>query len=141
MLLFWQGNKEGQCDGFYNRSNVVVLTGEQRRALWRLLLSLECCCFDRGTKIILREFSNWKEFEWEIYLYDIRLFITSLIITLIFHCTLYLVQNEKSRKLGKRKVNIKCFLCCLGLDAICKCFVYFIFNILSSSYINAIVFY
>ena len=64
-------------------------------------------------------------------------FIVSLIITLRFQCTLYLIQNEGSKK---KKGNIKCFLRCLGLDPIYKFFVCFIFNILSVSYINAMFF-
>ena len=37
----------------------------------RLLQSFEYCCFDRGTNIILREFSDRNDLDCEIYLYDI----------------------------------------------------------------------
>ena len=39
------------------------------------------------------------------------------------------MNDQKGSK--KRKGNIKCFLPYLGPDRIYKCFVYFIFNILS----------
>ena len=47
--------------------------------------------------MILREFSdrnNLKIYELTIDLYDIYSFIVSLIITLIFYGTFYLIQNE-----------------------------------------------
>ena len=94
--------------------------------------------FDIGTKIVLREFPNRKDLEWEIYLYH---FINSLLITLTFHCTLFLIQinNEDSWKKKNRNYN-KFFLCYSGLDAIYKCFLYFIFNILASSYVLVLCF-
>ena len=69
----------------------------------RLLRTLEFCCFNTGTKIILRELSDRNDLEWKIYLYDIYSFVASLIITLKFHFTLYLIQTEWSKKLEKRK--------------------------------------
>ena len=75
----------------------------------RLLQALGFCCFDRGTRILLKEFSDRNDFEWEIYhLCDIYSFVASLIITLKFHCTLYLIQNEWSKWPKNRNGNIKC---------------------------------
>ena len=58
------------------------------------LQPLECCCFDRGTKMILRDFSDRDDFKLEVDLYNIYSSIGSLIITLAFHGTVYLIQNE-----------------------------------------------
>ena len=56
---------------------------------------------------------------------------------------MYIVFNSKliTKIAGKKKRNYnKFFLCYSGLDAIYKCFLYFIFNILVSSYISAVFF-
>ena len=53
--------------------------------------------------------------------------IITLIITLTFHCK-------------KNKVTWKVFLGYLGLDSIYKCFIHFIFNILSLPHISAMFF-
>ena len=74
----------------------------------QILQVLECCCFDRGTRVILREFLERNNLEWEIYLYNIYFLVASLIITLTFHCTLYLSHNEWSRRLERIRGNIKC---------------------------------
>ena len=47
-------------------------------AVWRLLPAFDCFCFDRRTRIILREFPDRNDLEWEIYLYDIYYFVASL---------------------------------------------------------------
>ena len=65
-------------------------------------LPLECCCFDGEAKTSLRDFPDRDDFKWEVYLYEIYSFIGSLITTLAFHCTLYLIQNEWSTALGKK---------------------------------------
>ena len=62
--------------------------------------------------------------------------IINNIITVTFHCTLYLIQNEWSKRLERKKS----YLGYLGLDKIYKCLIYFIFNVLSSSYISAMFF-
>ena len=62
-------------------------------AVGELVQALECCCFDRGAKIILREFSDRNDFELENYLYDIYSLVASFIKTLEFHCIWYLIQN------------------------------------------------
>ena len=80
----------GKCNGATSSSTQILL-------------------FERGTSIILRELLDRNDLEWEIYLYDIYSLVDSLIITLIFHCTLYLIHNEWSRKLEKIRGNIKCF--------------------------------
>ena len=52
--------------------------------------------------MILREFSDRNDltiYELTIDLYDIYYFVASMIITHTFHCTLYLVQNERSARL------------------------------------------
>ena len=48
------------------------------------------------------------------------------------------MNDQEGRK--KENVTENVFLRYLGLDTICKCFVYFIFNNLSSSYISAMFF-
>ena len=67
-------------------------------AMVPLLQPIECWCFDRGTKIILSEFSDKNNLEWGIYIYDKYSLIASLIITLTFHYTLYLIQNQEGLK-------------------------------------------
>ena len=97
------------------------------RVMGRLLQPLQCCRFDRGTKIILREFSNRKELEWEIYLYDMFFYC---FIGNNTHISLYVVFNSKwmiNKGSKKRKGNTKCFVHYRGLDALYKCFLYFIF--------------
>ena len=72
------------------------------KATGRLLQPLECCYFDRGTKMILREFSYRNDltiYEPTIDLYDIYYFIASLIVTRTSHCSLYLIQIEWSTRL------------------------------------------
>ena len=100
----------------------------------RLLQALKWHYFGKGTRIILREFLDRNDVELEIYLYDIYYLVASLIITLTFHCTLYLIHNEWSRRLEKIRGNINCF------EAIYKCFVHFIYNILPSPCIGAMFF-
>ena len=73
--------------------DIVFLPNIAKERQWDGFFTLECWCFDRGTKIVLREFSDRKDLELEIYLYDIYYFIASLLITLAFHCTLILIQN------------------------------------------------
>ena len=78
-------------------------------AMRRLLQALGFCRFDRGIRILLKEFSDRNDFEWEKYhLCDIYSFVVSLIITFKFHCTLYLIQNEWSKWPKNRNGNIKC---------------------------------
>ena len=96
--------------------------------------------WQRNNRIIFRESSDRNNLAWEIYLYDTYPFVVSLIINLTFHGTLYLIQNKWSRRLEKGKDNINVFLRNLDLDAIYNCFIYFIFNILSSSCISVMYF-
>ena len=110
----------------------------------RLLQTLKCCCFDRGEKTALREFSNRNDLEWESYLYDICYFIVSLIITLTFHFVFnpkWIVEKARKKQTNKKKTgNIEYFSTLSWPYAIYKCFVYFIFSILSSSHTGAMFF-
>ena len=128
-------------DTKYMQKNYLPVKYWKERAMGRLLQTLKCCCFDRRTKTILREFSHRRVRNLSIRLCS---FIASLIKTLTFHCTLYFVQNGWSRRLKKnrwhKKSDIKYLFTLLGLDPIYTCFVYFIFNVLFLSRIPAMFF-
>ena len=75
----------------------------------RLLQTLKCCYFDIG--IILREFLDRNDLEWEIYLYDIYSLVASLIINLTFHYTfIKFVTNDQE---GAKKWGNKLFFCAI----------------------------
>ena len=80
----------------------------------RLLQALECCCFDRGTKAVLRYFSD-RSFKQRPRGRNLAIryisFIALLIITLAFHCKLHCTYFKMNDQEGskKRKGNIKCF--------------------------------
>ena len=59
--------------------------------------------FWQRKKIVLRELSDRNYLEFGIYLYNKYSLISSLVITLTFHYTLYLVQYKRSRRLQKKK--------------------------------------
>ena len=120
-------------DTKYMPKNSLPVKYWKERAMGRLLQTLKCCCFDRRTKIILREFSHRRVRNLSIRLYS---FIASLIKTLTFHCTLYFVQKEQVTQ----KSDIKYLFTLLGLDPIYTYFVYVIFNVLFSSCISAMFF-
>ena len=80
--------KKVQCDDFFKNSNVVILTEALGQS---------------------SEYSDRSDLEWKVYLYNIYSLVASLIITLTFHCTLHLIHNEWSRRLEKRRGNMKCF--------------------------------
>ena len=120
-------------DTKYMRKNSLPVKYWKERAMGRLLQTLKCCCFDRRTKIILREFSHRRVRNLSIRLYS---FIASLIKTLTFHCKLYFVQKEQVTQ----KSDIKYLFTLLGLDPIYTYVVYVIFNVLFSSCISAMFF-
>ena len=91
-------------DTKYMRKNSLPVKYWKERAMGRLLQTLKCCCFDRRTKINLREFSDRRVRNLSIQLCS---FIASLIKTLTFHCTLYFVQNGWSRRLKKNRWHKK----------------------------------
>lgn len=47
--------------------NYLSVTYCKERAMGRLLQQLGCCCFNRGAKIILREFLHRNDLESEFY--------------------------------------------------------------------------
>ena len=59
--------------------------------------------FWQRKEIVLRELSDRNYLEFGIYLYNKYSLISSLVITLTFHYTLYLVQYKRSRRLQKKK--------------------------------------
>ena len=120
-------------DTKYMRKNSLPVKYWKERAMGRLLQTLKCCCFDRRTKIILREFSQRRVRNLSIRLCS---FIASLIKMLTFHCTLYFVQKEQVTQ----KSDIKYLFTLLGLDPIYTYVVYVIFNVLFSSCISAMFF-
>ena len=120
-------------DTKYMPKNSLPVKYWKERAMGRLLQTLKCCCFDRRTKIILREFSHRRVRNLSIRLCS---FIASLIKMLTFHCTLYFVQKEQVTQ----KSDIKYLFTLLGLDPIYTYFVYVIFNVLFSSCISAMFF-
>ena len=77
----------------------------EESAMGRLLQALECCYFDRGTRIILRDFLDRKDLEWEIFLHNIYSLVASLIITFTFCCTLYYLTLLWRRPLSYRNLS------------------------------------
>ena len=118
---FFVGRKENHFNLFYH----VVYQGNSIRHEWCAKKLLVCQILQRtcngttslSTQMLIfwqrhwdnpqRVFRQERSFKWEIYLYDAL--VASLIITLTFHCTLHLIHNEWSRRLEKRRGNIKRF--------------------------------
>ena len=65
----------------------------EERAMGQLFQALECCYFDRGTKIILSEVLDKNDPEWEIYMYDIYI-LSCCLIDNNAHISLYIVFNS-----------------------------------------------
>ena len=79
MLLFWQRHRDNAQRAFRQEWSWV------RNLSVRYIFS--CCFIDNNTCSL----------------------VASLIITFAFHCKLYLIHNEWSRRLEKIRCNINCF--------------------------------
>ena len=79
MLLFWQRHRDNAQRAFRQEWSWV------RNLSVRYIFS--CCFIDNNARSL----------------------VASLIITFAFHCKLYLIHNEWSRRLEKIRCNIKCF--------------------------------